>query len=86
MQNKVNKLNNAIINAVGDFLEHFLDYPTDIDLWVNPETLEVKVESPSKMTADFQQYPIVSCILINEKGLYEPNGEAIAALAEKILA
>ena len=85
MQNKVNELSNSIENAVEDFLEHFLDYPTDIDLWVNSETMEVKVESPSKITPDSQRYPIVGCILINDKGLYEPNSEAIASLAEKIL-
>lgn len=86
MSKNVNELSSDIYEAVDHFLAHYLDYATDIVLAVNARTLEVKVESPKKLSADYTQYSIADYILTNDKGLYEADSKAAFALAQSILA
>lgn len=69
---RFHEISDELYNAVKEYLANHIHYPTDVELAVNWDTKEVKIDSPSKFPETFTQYKIADFIKINEQGLYEP--------------
>lgn len=75
-------LGNALVNKVDDFLHHFTSYATDLEVGIHPETFDIILDSPGKISESYRRHNIADFILTNVKGLYEPDEKAIYQVAE----
>lgn len=66
-----------LCNNIQDFLDHPTHYYTDVTVGICEETRQIVLDSPSKIAPEFKQFSIADFILINEKGLYEPDLKVI---------
>lgn len=64
-------------DKIADFLLHHTQYPTDVEVGICDETQTIILESPSKIPAEYHRFSIADFIMINEKGLYEPDKKVI---------
>lgn len=62
-----------LLAQIKDFLIHHTQYPTDVVVGICDKTRNIKLDSPQKLAPEYKQYSIADFILINEKGLYEPD-------------
>ncbi len=75
-------LGNALVDQVDDFLHHFTRYATDLEVGIHPETLDIILDSPSKIPEGYKRHSIADFILTNARGMYEPDEKAIFQVAE----
>ncbi len=67
----------ALNNKIEDFLAHHTQYPTDVAVGICKATHSVVLDSPHKIAPEYVQFSIADFIMINEKGLYEPDTKVI---------
>lgn len=76
------ELGNALVDKVDDFLHHFTNYATDLEVGIHPETFDIILDSPNKIPENYRRHNIADFILTNERGLYEPDEKVIFQVAE----
>ncbi len=62
---------------IEDFLLHFTQYPTDVEVGIHEETHDIVLDSPAKIPTGYLQFSIADFIKTNEKGLYEADEKVI---------
>jgi hypothetical protein len=75
-------LGNALLDKIDEFLHHFTQYPTDVEVGIHPETFDIILDSPGKIPEGYRQHRIADFINIGIKNLYEPDEKAIFQVAE----
>ncbi len=66
-----------IINAINDFLSSVVDFSLPTVLAINKKENTAKVSTPNSFNDEWEIFPIRNFIKINEKGLIEPDTDAI---------
>lgn len=75
-------LEKQIFEKVQDYLLNFRSYPTDVVLGITKTGANVLIDSPSKMDASVDVYPI-SDVILEGVGCYLPDAKAAKEIAEK---
>ncbi len=62
---------------IEEYLLHHTQYATDVVVGICDETRDIILDSPAKLPAGYGHFSIADFIMINEKGLYEPDVKVI---------
>ena len=77
----VRAFDEQIWETVQEYLDEKDCYSSDVVLAINGDTHEIMVESPSKLTDNYDQYNLSSLIRPDEEGNPEPDGDATEEIA-----
>ena len=79
----ITALDNHIWEVVQEYIENQDNYPSDVVLAIDNDTLEVYIESPKNIATSAKQYQLAELIRQDEKGCPEPDCDATNNIACK---